>query len=101
MGSLAVGEVVVAHGSHHLPVCVDEPVILGKGIENVLRGDSASHVLVHQVVVHEVGADGEDAACVPAVAVNASDSVLHVAVVAHVQTVDFVVVRLVVLVEGV
>ena len=51
--------------------------------------------------MHVVSADGEDASCGPVVIVDDSERVLYVAVVTHVQAVDLVEVRLVVLVERV
>ena len=101
MAVVAVGEIVVAHGSHSLPFVGDEPIVLGEHVPQVLLAHFALQVGVVEIIVHVVGANGEHVSAFEGVVVEPSYGVLHVAVVAYVESCDALEVRLVVLVEGV
>ena len=96
-----IGEIVVAHSSHGFEFVGDIPVVLREHVVAVLLACCAGEISVKEIVVHIVGTDGEHRCLAERVVVEQSDRVLHVAVVAYVEVAQLLIVRLVVLVEGV
>ena len=98
---LTVGEIVVAHGCNGLELVGDVPVVLREHVVAVLLARITGEIGIIEIVVHIVGACGEHRRLAERVAVEQSERVLHVAVVAYVEVTQLLIVRLVVLVEGV
>ena len=98
---LTVGEIVVAHGCNGLELIGDVPVVLREHVVAVLLARITGEIGIIEIVVHIVGACGEHRRLAERVAVEQSERVLHVAVVAYVEVTQLLIVRLVVLVEGV
>ena len=98
---LTVGEVVVAHGGNGFELVGDVPVVLREHVVTVLLACRTGEIGVIEIVVHVVGACGEHRRLAERVAVEQSERVLNVAVVAYVEVAQLLIVRLVVLVEGV
>ena len=89
---VAVGEVVISQCAHHLPLVADEPVILCEGIKGVLLAGVVLQIGVVEIVVHEVRPDGQHAATLESVVIEHPEGVLHIAVVAYVESRDALIV---------
>ena len=98
---MTVGEIVVAHGCNGFELVGDVPVVLREHVVAVLLARITGEIGVKEIVVHVVGTCCERCRLAERVAVEQSERVLHVAVVAYVEVAQLLVVRLVVLVEGV
>ena len=96
-----VREVIVAQCSHHLPLTVDVPVVLCKGIGCHLVTCTISQLVVQQIVAHHVATQRQDVATARRVVVECSDTVLHIAISAYVEVLRALQCRLVVLVKSV
>ena len=92
MRILAIREIVVAQGSHHLPLIRDAPVILRKYIEGILLAGAIAQIGIHQIVVHIVGTDGQHVAALECVVIEQAEGVLHIAVVTDIQMANLLII---------
>ena len=101
MRILAIREIVVAQGSHHLPLIRDAPVILRKHIEGILLAGAIAQIGIHQIIVHIVGTDGQHITTPESVVIEQAEGVLHIAVVTDILMANLLIIRLIILVEGI